>query len=227
LTATSDKRLVGELRKLILDGILLPGGKITEIQIADMFKVSRTPVKLALRALEVEGLISKREGKGYIIVELNEDDVFKAFEVRGVLEGLAAGTLAKTGISFHFEQQLRKIIEDIDALLSAPLSFDKIVSGYEDLNDIFHSAIMSECDNDFVDSAYSKLRNLPLLQLRSLVANGVKVEEELMRFKFSNMQHRLILDAIKKSDSLRAEALMREHANQVPIFSKILLEESR
>lgn len=96
MIATSDKRLVGELRKLILDGILLPGGKITEIQIADMFKVSRTPVKLALRTLEVEGLISKREGKGYIIVKLNEDDVFKAFEVRGVLEGLAAGTLAKT-----------------------------------------------------------------------------------------------------------------------------------
>lgn len=227
MIATSDKRLVGELRKLILDGILLPGGKITEIQIADMFKVSRTPVKLALRTLEVEGLISKREGKGYIIVKLNEDDVFKAFEVRGVLEGLAAGTLAKTGISSDLDHQLRKIIEDIDALLSTSLSFDKIVSGYEDLNDIFHSLIMSECDNDFVDSAYSKLRNLPLLQLRSLVANGVKVEEELMRFKFSNMQHRLILDAIRKSDSQRAEALMREHANQVPIFSQILLEESR
>ena len=184
-------------------------------------------MKLALRTLEVEGLISKREGKGYIIVKLNEDDVFKAFEVRGVLEGLAAGTLAKTGISTDLDHQLRKIIEDIDALLSASLSFDKVVSGYEDLNEIFHSLIMSECDNDFVDSAYSKLRNLPLLQLRSLVANGVKVEEELMRFKFSNMQHRLILDAIRKSDSQRAEALMREHANQVPIFSKILLEESR
>ena len=61
-TAPSDKRVLAVLHRMIMDGSLAPGSKISEVSVADMFDVSRTPARLALRALEVEGLIKKREG---------------------------------------------------------------------------------------------------------------------------------------------------------------------
>ena len=46
-----------------------------------------------------------------------------------------------------------------------------------------------------------------------------------MRLRFGNMQHRVILDAIDRRDTLRAETLMREHANQIPVYTSLLVEE--
>ena len=87
---TSDKRVLTALRRLIMDGSIPSGAKITEVGLSSLLKISRTPIRLALKTLEVEGLICKRDGRGYTVCDLDFDDLSKAYEVRGVLEGLAA-----------------------------------------------------------------------------------------------------------------------------------------
>ncbi|SMX23968.1 GntR family transcriptional regulator [Boseongicola aestuarii] len=220
---TADKRVVVSLRQMILDGSLEPDSKISEVLISKMFDVSRTPARLALRALEVEGLIRKRDGRGYTVLAFNSEDLAKAYEVRGVLEGLAAGTLARTGIDEESARTLNEGIAEIDAILQSARTAAEIIQRYQDINVVFHGRIMQGCGNDFVGLAVTRLEYLPLLRLGTVVFNEAKTFEELNRLRFGNMQHRLILDAIERQDPYRAETLMREHANQIPVYTSLFV----
>ncbi|MBT8457958.1 MAG: GntR family transcriptional regulator [Rhodobacteraceae bacterium] len=220
--ATADKRVVVSLRRMIMDGSIEAGAKISEVRVSEIFDVSRTPARLALRALEVEGLIRKREGRGYTVLAFNTDDLTKAYEVRGVLEGLAAGMLARLGIAPDVADTLRAGIEDVDALLEGDEPAAAIFERYQDINIAFHDAIIQNCDNDFVGHAIARLEYLPLLRPGTVVFDAANTRRELNRLRFGNMQHRLILDAIERKDPYRAESLMREHANQIPVYASLM-----
>ena len=218
---TSDKRVLAQLRRMIMDGALAPGDKISEVSVATMFEVSRTPARLALRTLEVEGLIKKRDGRGFTIQDFDLGDVSKAYEVRGVLEGLAAATLARTGAPEDVAAEISAAIEAMDRAVASDGPMAERVSRYQDGNMAFHEAIMRGCGNEFVGFAFDRMSTLPMIQLGTLVFNAERQQDELMRLRFGNMQHKLIFDAIQRRDPQRAEALMREHANQTLVYSSL------
>lgn len=219
---TSDKRLVAALRRMIMDGSLGAGSRISEVRVSEMFGVSRTPARLALSALEVEGLIRKREGRGFTVAEFDFGDLSRAYEVRGVLEGLAAATMARLGPSNETLNTLKETVSEIDAILETDRQVNQIVGDYQDANIAFHESIMTNCGNEYVGYTFARLENLPLVRLGTLVFNEDRIKEELMRLRFGNMQHRLIVDAIERRDTFRAETLMREHANQIPVYTGLL-----
>ncbi|MES0811809.1 GntR family transcriptional regulator [Roseibium sp. SCPC15] len=222
--AQSDKRLVTVLHSMIMDGRLKPGEKISEVGVANMFDVSRTPARLALRALEVEGLIKKREGRGFTVQEFNLGDIKRAYEVRGVLEGLGASTLAKSGMSDKIDALLLNVIEEMDEALTGDMSLNARIERYQEGNITFHETIMRQCGNPYVSFAFDRMETLPMIKLGSVVFKEENAEQELMRLRFGNMQHRLIHDAISKRDSQRAEAMMREHANQTLVYTELFNE---
>ncbi|MHA7774576.1 GntR family transcriptional regulator [Roseibium sp. M-1] len=219
--APSDKRVLAVLHRMIMDGSLAPGEKISEVSVADMFSVSRTPARLALRALEVEGLIKKRDGRGFTVQEFNLGDIKHAYEVRGVLEGLAAGTLAKAGMSREVDATLRQVIRAMDEALTGGFEVGEKVSRYQDGNVTFHETIMRQCGNDYIGFAFDRMESLPMLKLGTVVFSADKADDDLMRLRLGNMQHRLIYDAISKRDPQRAESIMREHANQTLVYSAL------
>lgn len=217
----SDKRVLAVLHRMIMDGELAPGSKISEVSVADMFDVSRTPARLALRALEVEGLIKKRDGRGFTVQEFNLGDIKHAYEVRGVLEGLAAGTLAKAGMNAALEATLREVIDAMDAVLEADMEPGAKVTGYQDGNVTFHETIMRQCGNDYIGFAFDRMESLPMVKLGTVVYCPEQADREIMRLRLGNMQHKVIFDAIHGRDPQRAEALMREHANQTLVYSTL------
>lgn len=218
---TSDRRVLAVLRRMILDGSLAPGAKVSEVSVAQMFDVSRTPARLALRSLEVEGLIRKRRGRGFTVQEFDLGDAAKAYEVRGVLEGLAAGTLARSGAAPEVTAALGDAVDAMDAALAGDRPPAARASCYQDGNVVFHATIMRNCGNDYVGFAFDRMRSLPLLAPGTVVFNPARAEDDLMRLRLGNMQHRLILDAIVNRDAQRAESMMREHANQTLVYSRI------
>jgi GntR family transcriptional regulator of vanillate catabolism len=90
--------VVATLRQLIVSGRLSAGERVAEIPVADRLGVSRTPVRLAFRSLEQEGLLEKAGKRGFVVRRFSEADVRTAIEVRGTLEGLAARHLAERGM---------------------------------------------------------------------------------------------------------------------------------
>lgn len=219
--APSDQRVLAVLHRMIMDGTLTAGEKISEVGIAEMFSVSRTPARLALRALEVEGLIKKRDGRGFTIEEFNLGDISDAYEVRGVLEGLGAATLARKGMTPEIAKTLSDSIAEMAAALECDLTISARVARYQEGNVIFHETIMRQCGNKYIGFAFDRMKSLPLVKLGTVVFSDEKTEDDLMRLRFGNMQHQLVLDAITKRDPQRAEAMMREHANQTLVYSAV------
>lgn len=221
-SASSDERVLITLRRHIMDGSIPAGEKITEVGLAGLLNVSRTPVRLALRALEVEGLIRKREGRGFTVVDFNFDDTSQAYMVRGVLEGLAARCLAENGMSEEVDKTLQKSLamtkQSMDLLQAKN---DAGIDLYQEANTLFHETIMRECGNSFVPFTYTRLESVPLLKLGVLVFNHEAFDTEVQRLTIGYGQHLIVYDAIKKGDAARAEAMMREHSHATITYSML------
>ncbi len=114
---SSGQQVLLKLRKMIISGELEGGARIAEIPTAELLGVSRQPVRIAFRLLEQEGLLIKNPTRGYTVREISEQLVHDALEVRGVLEGLAAKTLAEQGLSEEQKKTLQHCIQETEKLL--------------------------------------------------------------------------------------------------------------
>lgn len=105
------------LREAIIIGKLSPGERMMEIQLAEEMGVSRTPIREAIRKLELEGLVVMIPRKGAYVAGVSLKDIADVFEIRRALEGLAAELAAERASDEEFEEMERclvKIAKDIE-----------------------------------------------------------------------------------------------------------------
>ena len=210
---TTDIGVITALRKLIISGHYRPGERVTETSVADTLGVSRTPVRLAFRTLEQEGLLQKTGRRGLVVRAFSEDDVLCALEVRGVLEGLAARRLAERGLEPALHARLRNCIARGRTLLAeGRLSSDR-VAVWSELNRDFHSTIVEATGSSVIADAIARNNHLPFASADSIIIDNSLLEREYEKLRFAQLQHELVLDALERGESARVEALMREHAN--------------
>jgi DNA-binding GntR family transcriptional regulator len=86
---TAQELVLESVRKAILAGVLAPGARLRQEELAETFGTSRIPVREALRALEYEGLVSSEPNRGFTVTALDADDVDEVYELRILLEGHA------------------------------------------------------------------------------------------------------------------------------------------
>ena len=87
--------IFNSLREAIIIGELRPGERLMEVQLAEKMGVSRTPVREAIRKLELEGLVDMVPRKGAHVAELSVKDIMDVLEVRASLDGLATALAAE------------------------------------------------------------------------------------------------------------------------------------
>jgi DNA-binding GntR family transcriptional regulator len=186
------------LREAIIGVKLAPGERLMEIQMAEEMGVSRTPVREAIRKLELEGLVLMIPRKGAYVAGLSLKDIADVFEIRGALEGLAAELAAERitdGELEELERYLVKISEESET---------------GDLNKVV------ETDTDFHSLIYSASRNHRLFQIIS------NLREQIQRFRTTSLsypgrmkvaveEHRKIVEAISVRDGELARKLAQEH----------------
>jgi DNA-binding GntR family transcriptional regulator len=85
------------IRGLIMDGVLLPGEKLRQLELAERIGVSRSPLREALRTLESEGILSYEVNRGYVVARLDPRDVAEIFRMRALLEGDLLRSIARPG----------------------------------------------------------------------------------------------------------------------------------
>ena len=185
------------LREAIILGRLKPGERLMEIQLAEEMGVSRTPVREAIRKLELEGFVVMVPRKGAYVAGISVKDIVDVFEVRAALEGLAAALAAE-----------RITSEEMDQL---ELSLLKINVSYED--DI--KAVVEE-DSSFHTLVYQASRNQRLVQIIT------HLQEQIHRFRMTSLsqpgrtkialdEHKKIVEAISDRNVELAHALATEH----------------
>ena len=109
------------LRQAILRGELKPGERLMEIQLANKLGVSRTPIREAIRKLELEGLVLMIPRKGAEVAEITEKNMRDVLEVRKALEELAV-QLACEKITDEEIEEMKKAAEEFKMILKARIS---------------------------------------------------------------------------------------------------------
>ncbi|WP_119153254.1 GntR family transcriptional regulator [Caldimonas tepidiphila] len=204
--------VVATLRKWIIEGRYAAGERIAEIPIAAALGVSRTPVRLAFRTLEQEGLLQKAGTRGFLVREFSEEDVLCALEVRGVLEGLAARRLAERGMPEAVRQTLRGCVDDGARLLAKGHITEADIGEWSRLNDRFHDTIVNATDSAVIADAIARNNHLPFASADSIIIDTGALDREYEKLRFAHLQHQLVLEALEQRESARVEMLMREHA---------------
>ena len=153
------------LRDAIKKGILEPGERLMEVQIADELGISRTPVREAIRKLEQEGYVIMMPRRGTYVADVSESDIKEIFEIRSALESLATG-LAARRIEQDEIEKLQNLLNEIEEYI-AQGDMDKIV----------------ETDIKFHELLYQFSRNE---RLAAIISN---LKEQLSRFRTLSMSY--------------------------------------
>lgn len=194
-----------QLREMLLRGEFPPGGHLQEVALAEHMQVSRTPIREALRQLAQDGLLLYQPNRGFVVKRFALADIMQAFQVRAVLEGLAARTLAEKGLSETQRQTLSEAVAQGDNLLLHPQWAASEYEQWRCMNTVFHVTLIRGADNPLLTRFCHDARKLPV------VFNGSFRWYQRQDFQRSHDHHHIIFDALQNRQTERADWFMREH----------------
>ncbi|WP_102108623.1 GntR family transcriptional regulator [Oceaniglobus roseus] len=197
---TAAERAYVSVRDSISSGRFAVGERLTEGALAEEAKVSRTPVREALRRLASEGFVTLSPHAGAIVKGWSEKDVRDVFETRALIESHAAGLAARHANAADV-QRLAAMAERMEPLAR---SSPREVMAYSEANRAFHAEILRIAGNLRMEEIA-----LNFMDLGFLVRSYAQFETEDVQRSLSD--HRQLVTAIGAGDERCAEAVMRGH----------------
>ena len=186
------------LRQAILRGELKPGERLMEIHLAQKLGVSRTPVREAIRKLELEGLVLMIPRKGAVVAEITISDLEDVLEVRMTLEELAVRYACKR-ITKEQLAELRRLAEEVKKTLCG-----NVVWACAQADVVFHDAIYDATGNKRLIQILNNLRE----QMYRYRVEYLKNESSLPRLL---QEHQDIVDGLRERDKDKVCEIMRHH----------------
>lgn len=199
---TSLSKLVrDDIQSLILKGVLLPGQRINEPDVASRLEVSRVPVREALRELESSGLVVSRKHSGVFVRQLTAVEVHDLYQLRGLLDGFAGRSAAHLPAKNH--QSLLTVLDASVQTMQQAIA-QGVVQHYYLENLHFHWAIVESAGNQQLSNTYRDIvQKLHLSRLKNLSQDtGMNA---------SIAEHINIVQSIRDADAQRCESLMSHH----------------
>ena len=199
---TSLAKLVkGDMLALILKGVLIPGQRINEPDVAARLGVSRVPVREALRELESSGLVVARKHAGVFVRQLEAREIRDLYQMRGLLDGFAGRQAAQLPATDK-AALLALLDESVQAMSDAAGRHD--VQRYYSENLRFHWALIESAGNQTLTESYRGIvQKLHLSRLKNL-SHDVGMQASIA-------EHLDIVQAVRQGDPARCEALMAHH----------------
>jgi DNA-binding GntR family transcriptional regulator len=200
ITRAEELRL--QLADEIVRGALPPGAALDETDIARRFKVSRTPVREALRQLAASGLIDARAHRGAVVARPSLERLTEMFEAMAELEALCAGFAAERMLPVE-RHRLEAIHEELRGL-----SYTGDPDRFHEVNERFHNAIYAGSQNGYIAemTLATRVRVQPFRRAQF---------RNLGRLAKSHAEHDRVVVAIMRGDRLGAAAAMRAHIELV------------
>src|SRR5438132_1554431 len=190
--------VAAQLRERIFAGELMPGTFLDEAQLAQQMRISRTPLREALKVLTAEGLVRHEPRRGCFVNEVTEQDLDEIFPVIALLEGQCARLAAE-----HATDADLGALEALHDRLQRHAKAKRI-NDYYAVNFAIHEAIIALANNRWLAQVIGDLRKLvKLARLQQLHAPG--------RLEQSLSEHMAVFAALKARDPDGAEAAMRTH----------------
>lgn len=202
---TAQEGVLEALRRAILEGVLPPGSRLRQEDLAGVFATSRIPVREALRVLEYEGLVTSAPHRGFTVTTLDADEIEEVYELRIVLESHAIRTAIPLLTELDFEE--------LDAL---------------------YDAMMREQDPDvalqYRERLYLRLYSVTgRPRLVGLIARLRQEVARSLRWKLidqSPTHHETFFRAIKEGDEERATTELAAHYRKVIALKRRFLRDA-
>ena len=199
-SATLSEGLRRSLLSEIVSGALKPGDRLDETNLASRFKMSRTPVREAMKALVAAGLVEMRGRQGLTVTEISIPVLLEMFQLMAELEGLHARFAARRARNEHKERLKAAHAHLIEVLAQN----DPQV--FYDVNREFHEAIYDASQTEYLAEQTRALR-------RRVAPYRRYVTFQPGRMAATIDEHALILDAILRADDEAAQRAARDHVN--------------
>jgi DNA-binding GntR family transcriptional regulator len=201
---TAQELVLASVREAILAGVLAPGARLRQEELADLFRTSRIPVREALRALEYEGLVRSEPHRGFTVTSLDADDVEEVYDLRILLESHAVR-------------------------LALPLLTDDDLNELERLFDRVKNA--KNPDEGLAAREAFYLRLFSVTGRPRLVGLIARLRQEVARaLRWPTIQHspeihEQFFEAVKTGDAERAVAQLSGHYRRVAMLIRRYLRE--
>lgn len=189
------------IRQMVMAGVIPSRTLIREAQLARELGMSRTPVREALRRLQAEGFVSAIPQRGYVVREVERDDLVNVYQVRAVLEGLAARLAAARAT----RADLARLEDLYDAMEAARARGDD--DALVQLNSQFHDTVATASGNQYLQSMLTNIREVfERYRPAALIRPGRRNE--------AHVEHRELLRALRDRQGDRAAHLAAEHVRR-------------
>lgn len=183
------------IKEMISNHRFQPGTRLNVESLAKEMGVSRTPVWEAVGRLEQEGLIENIPNRGVFMVELTPEQALQLYEVRELLEGMAA-RLAASNISSAGIKRMERCLENQERVV-----MEGDLVGYSQLDFEFHAVVYEACGNPYLQELLETIKN----KMRPLTTHLAPILPDLYD------DHNKLLAALKAGDPEKAEAAFRGH----------------
>lgn len=196
-------RVFQKLRDDILKGEYKENEELRESTIGKKLGVSRTPVREALRQLELEGLVKIIPNKGAYVTGITGKDVKDIYLIRSLLEGLCA----RWATEHITEEQIEKL-EEILLLSEFHAQKKETSDQVVELDGKFHEVLYEASNSRILEHVLSDFHKYVQLARQTSVAREHRIEKSIQ-------EHKEILEAMKEKDAGKAERLANEHILKV------------
>jgi len=205
---------IASIREAIRDGRFTPGQRLVVAEVTKLFGVSAGPVREAVRRLTGEGLVEITPHRGATVREFKSRELREIFQLREVIEGLAARLAAEHVTAGDNRDRLQASLTEMRLITAGRGDL------YVEHNHAFHELIYLLAANERVRETAAQL-TLPIYRLRY----HHLMDPAYMRI--SAAEHELIADAILDGDAVRAERMMRSHIRNSGVALLEALDTSR
>jgi DNA-binding GntR family transcriptional regulator len=189
------------VRDAIFSGALRPGEKIVEEQLCTDLRISRAPLREALRLLSQQGLVHYVPRRGTRVAEWSTEDVLQLFALRQVLERHAMESVLPLA---DVEQAIVPVRDALDRMRSATHDLDR-----DDAHRAFHAAVVGLAHNRQLDIALEPI----LLKLQLPMAMNLREEARHHRADDGIARHEAILSALRRNDAGTVLAALESHGH--------------
>jgi DNA-binding GntR family transcriptional regulator len=194
-----DHKVHKTLKAMILEGKLPPGSKIYQDKIAGELAISRTPLVAALKKLEQERLVKAIPRRGFYVRRFSSQEMIHIFELREVLEGLAARRVSQN----ITDGQIKKLKNFFKGLKTSDDLRE--VKRYADEDRRFHHFLVEIGGNDLLSSILGTYSIVLYSYQGGTLSGLVRSPKETIH------EHRALIEAISQRDPAKAEELARLH----------------
>ncbi len=193
-------QVAARLRTMLVEGLIQPGAKLNERELCEQLRVSRTPLREAIKLLGSEGLVDLLPNRGAVAVRLNEADVLNTFEVLAGLEG-QSGELAAQRIT---DEELAEVRALHFEMMASYARSD--LSNYYRLNALIHAAINAAAKNPVLVKTYTSI-NARVQSLR------FRTNQDATKWKRAIKEHETMIEALTERDAPEMRRVLIEHLN--------------